>query len=315
LVEGKLVRPDRTVSGPCRAGLWLAAAIFLANLAQAADTLSSPIAVVQSSSFALPEDFWLQYLVRRGLLLLIVVAVLAGIWLARRGRVLPLRDIPGLMAFEEAVSRATEMGRPTLFTVGGSCDLKKVQLYASMPLLREVARLTGELGNRLIVPVCYAEAMPVHINVIRDGYIDAGAMGAFKTEDLRFFPGGQFFFAIASMGWMLEERPAACFYFGWWEADSLMFAETGQTINAMQIAGTDELYQIPFFVAACDYTIIGEEFWAASAKLSRNPHLLGSLGAQDIFKLGMLALVVIGCLLCALPPVAELAAFLQRTFQ
>lgn len=259
--------------------------------------------------------FWLQYVVRRGLLVVIVGSVLAGIWLAHKGKVLPSRDIAGLQAIDEAVARATEMGRPALFTVGGACDLKRVQLFASMPLLRQIARTSGELGNRLIVPVCYPETMSVHINAVKDGYIDAGVMDMFRAEDVRFFPGGQFFFAIAAMGWMLEEKPAACFYFGYWEADSLLFAETGQTIQAMQIAGTDSLFQVPFFVASCDYTLIGEEFWAASAKISRDPHLLGSLGAQDLFKLAVVALIVVGCALCVLGPVRALAAFLQATFR
>jgi hypothetical protein len=232
------------------------------------------------------------------LLVLIVGGVLVGIGLARRGKALPVRDIPGLTMFDEAVARATEMGRPVLFTTGGTCDIRRVQLYASMPLLRRIARRSGELGSRLIAPVGFPETIPVHINAIRDGYVEAGALEAFQTDDVRFFPGGQFFFAMAAMGWMLEEEPAACFYFGWWEADSLMFAETGQTLNAVQIAGTDQLYQVPFFVAACDYTIIGEEFWAASAKISQEAQLLGSLGAQDVFKLGMLVLIIVGILMC-----------------
>ena len=76
-----------------------------------------------------------------------------------------------------------------------------------------------------------------------------------------------------------------------------MMAETGQTIGALQIAGTDQLPQIPFFVAACDYTVIGEEFWAASAKMSRDPGMLGSLGAQDLLKLALLTALVAGILL------------------
>jgi len=250
---------------------------------------------------AQPSNGWLKVSVRRGGVALIVVAVLLGIWFARRGKVLPIRDIPGLMVFEEAVARATEMGRPTLFTTGGACDLKRVQLFASMPVLRRVAELSGELGNHMMVPCCYAETMSVHVNAMKDGLASVGAIDAFRVDDVRFFPGGQFFFAIASMGWMLEERPAACFYFGYWEADSLLFAETGQAVNAMQIAGTDQLYQVPFFIAACDYTIIGEEFWATSAKISQDPCLLGSLGAQDIFKIGVLAFIAIGCVLCTFP--------------
>jgi hypothetical protein len=260
-------------------------------------TATTAPASAEQAAEAARRNSW-RFAVHVTLLLLIVGGVLTGIVLARRGHALPIRDIPGLAAFDEAVARATEMGRPALFTTGGVCDIRRVQLYASMPLLREVAQLSGTLGNRLMVPVAYAETLPVHANATRDGYIDAGALEEYRPDDVRYFPGGQFFFAMATMGWMLKEQPVACFYFGWWEADALMLAETGQTIGAMQIAGTDQLYQIPFFVAACDYTIIGEEFWASSAKMSREPGLLGSLGAQDIFKLAIVSAMVAGILLC-----------------
>jgi hypothetical protein len=62
-------------------------------------------------------------------------------------------------------------------------------------------------------------------------------------------------------------------------------AETGAQTGAFQIAGTDSVLQLPFFVTACDYTLMGEELYAASAYLSREPLLLGSLKAQDYGKL------------------------------
>ncbi|MFQ5806026.1 MAG: DUF6754 domain-containing protein [Phycisphaerae bacterium] len=287
-------------------------------LAQAADlgdqpaATTAPVAAEQPAKNA--QQSGRRFVVHATLLVLIVGGVLTGIAIARRGHALPIREIPGLTAFDEAVARATEMGRPALFTCGGVCDIRRVQLYASMPLLRRVAGLSGELGNRLIVPVAYPETLPVHANATRDGYADVGALEEYHAEDLRFFPGGQFFFAMATMGWMLTEQPAACFYFGWWEADSLMLAETGQTISALQIAGTDQLYQIPFFVAACDYTIIGEEFWAASAKMSRDPSLLGSFGAQDLFKLSLVAFIVGGILLCLHPGFAAWVESVRKTF-
>lgn len=291
-----------------------AAADKTATTAPAAEAVETP--AVALSGEGGPREFnWPAFLVRRVGVLLIVMAVLVGIWFASRGKVLPIRDIAGLQVFHEAVARATEMGRPTLFTTGGACDMKRVQLFASMPVLRRVAELSGELSNRLIVPCCYAETMSVHVNAMKDGYASVNAIENFHVDDVRFFPGGQFFFAIASMGWMLKERPATCFYFGYWEADSLMFAETGQTINAMQIAGTDQLYQIPFFIVSCDYTIIGEEFWASSAKLSQDPYLLGSLGAQDLFKLGVLAFIVIGALLCTVPGIADAMVRLREMLE
>ena len=73
-----------------------------------------------------------------------------------------------------------------------------------------------------------------------------------------------------------------------------ILAETGNSIGAIQIAGTAESSQLPFFVAACDYTLIGEELFAASAYLSRQPDQLGSLKGQDAGKLLVAAGIVIG---------------------
>jgi len=252
--------------------------------------------------------------VQRGALAAVVAAVLLGIYAARRGRALPIRQIPGLLALRQAVASAAQVRRPSLFTVGGAGDVTRVQSFAAMPLLRLVARLSGKYQNRLLVPVCYPAMLPVHTHAIRAGLAEEGAPEHEVACEIRFFPGGQFFFAMAATGWMLEEKPAACFYFGWWEADSLLFAETGQTIQATQIAGTDQLSQIAFFIAACDHTVIGEEFWAASAQLSRDPQLLGSLGAQDLVKLAILFVILAGILLCFHPGFAAWIAAAREIF-
>jgi hypothetical protein len=75
-------------------------------------------------------------------------------------------------------------------------------------------------------------------------------------------------------------------------AESLILAETANSVGAIQIAGTDASSQLPFFIAACDYTLIGEELYAASAYMSREPLLLGTLKAQDILK-GLLLLLFV----------------------
>ena len=68
----------------------------------------------------------------------------------------------------------------------------------------------------------------------------------------------------------------------------------GNSIGAIQIAGTAQPAQLPFFVAACDYTLIGEEFFAASAYLSGEPDQLGSLKGQDVGKIIVAAGILAG---------------------
>jgi hypothetical protein len=95
----------------------------------------------------------------------------------------------------------------------------------------------------------------------------------------------------------VREKPATIFYMGAFFAESLILAETGNEAGAIQIAGTAMPSQLPFFVAACDYTLIGEELFAASAYLSREPRQLGSLKGQDVGKLVFLILIILGVIL------------------
>ncbi|MBK7092111.1 MAG: hypothetical protein IPH59_10415 [bacterium] len=84
------------------------------------------------------------------------------------------------------------------------------------------------------------------------------------------------------------------FYMGAFFSESLILAETGNAAGAIQIAGTGQPSQLPFFVASCDYTLIGEELFAASAYLAREPKLLGSLKGQDFAKGLFLVAIILG---------------------
>jgi hypothetical protein len=79
-------------------------------------------------------------------------------------------------------------------------------------------------------------------------------------------------------------------------------AEAGATTGAIQIAATDAEHQLPFFITTCDYTLIGEELYAASAYLSRKPELVGSLRAQDLGKLLIMLLILLGTIFITLAP-------------
>lgn len=68
----------------------------------------------------------------------------------------------------------------------------------------------------------------------------------------------------------------------------------------MQIAGSASIPQIPFFVASCDYTLIGEEIYAASAYLNPEPTTTSGLIVQDWGKMAGMALIIIGVIFTTL---------------
>lgn len=248
--------------------------------------------VVTAGEFLLASitpDPWLQRL----LFLLFGCGLLTYLLLVRRGRHIFMRRIAGLDKIEEVVGRAVEMGRPVFFVpgIGGLSDPGTLTAFG---LLERAARSCARYGVRICVPVCYPEIVPVIVNIVREVYRAEGRLEDFNKDDIRFLPGGQFYFAIAAMGWMRRERIAASLLFGAFFAEALMLSETAQQLGAVQIAGTQQPMQIPFLIATCDYVLIVEEFLAAHAYMVREPVHLASIRTQDLLKAGMLVLMVVG---------------------
>lgn len=228
-----------------------------------------------------------------GIFLAMVCGVsLYFIEMARGGKDLKIRKIAGLEAINEAIGRATEMGSSCLF-VPGILDINDIQTVAGMTVLSHVAQTSAEYGARIEVPTSRSLVMTVARETVESAYLAAGRPDAYREDDIHYITDEQFGYVASVTGTMVREKPAACFYMGAFYAESLLLAETGNAIGAIQIAGTAMPSQLPFFVAACDYTLIGEEFFAASAYLSGEAHQLGSLKGQDIGKIFAAALIVV----------------------
>ena len=131
---------------------------------------------------------------------------------------------------------------------------------------------------------------------VEASYLAAGRPDAYQADRIHYLTDEQFAFVAGVTGYMVREEPAACIYMGGFYAESLILAETGNHIGAIQVAGT----AMPFFVAACDYTLIGEEFFAASAYLSDDPMQIGSLKGQDWGKFVSVIILVLGILLATI---------------
>jgi len=241
-----------------------------------------------------------------------VLTVLALVEWARRGAKLFIRRIAGLEAVEEAVGRATEMGRPILY-VPGLDPMDEVATVAAVDILGQVAKKAGEYETKLVVPNRDPIVMAVAQQVVRESYSAVGKPHLYREENIFYVTYSQFGFAAAVAGIMLRERPAANFFIGHFYAEALVLAETGNTTGAIQIAGTDSDAQLPFFITSCDYTLIGEELYAGAVYLSRQPLMLGALKSQDYAKVLLIAAMIGGVVLSAVNP--ELALKIRAVFK
>jgi hypothetical protein len=222
-----------------------------------------------------------------------------AIQIGKQGKI-RIRRLAGLDAIEETVGRAVEMGRPIfdIIGMGAFTDSYATQTVAGLSILSYVATLCARLGAKLYAPQADTGVMPVAIELVRDAYRMEGKLEDLDVEEqLPYLSNEQFAWAGGIIGMAARMKPAANIMIGPFWAESMMFAETFDRIGAMQVGGTARMYQIPFFAALCDYILIGEEMFAAGAYVSGDPQQIGSIAAQDWYKIAALILGIVGALL------------------
>jgi len=246
---------------------------------------------------ARPEPNWINWNQLNNLLFALLFGgiVFVAINLAKK-RDMFLRRIPGLDAVDEAIGRSTELGKPILYLTGAQ-DMGDPSTIAAAVILGRVAKRAAAYETELMVPHREPITMAVCQEITKQAYLEAGKPDLFKEDSNFFITSDQFSYTAAVDGIMLRKKPAANFFMGAYFAESLLLTETGASTGAIQIAGTDSDHQLPFFVTTCDYTLIGEELYAASAYLSREPVQVGTLRGQDIGKALILGLLLVGTLL------------------
>ncbi|MCC7541271.1 MAG: hypothetical protein IT379_33950 [Deltaproteobacteria bacterium] len=255
-----------------------------------------PVAAATTSAAAAAEPsyfnfshLWLFFLLALTVALTVVFLYIAS----QPGARLFIRRIPGVDAIEEAVGRSTEMGRPILY-VPGIDEIQNIQTIASLLILGRVSEIVARYDTEIRVPCCIPLVAAVGEEMVKQGFYNAGRPDSHKPQNIQWISSEQFAFCAGTNGIMLREKPATNIFLGRFFAESLILAETGYVNRAIQIAGTGEITQLPFFIAACDYTLIGEELFAVSAYMTHEPRLIGTLKAADYVKLvvGVVLLVM-----------------------
>lgn len=214
------------------------------------------------------------------------------------GRTYFIRRIPGIDAINKAIGRAAEDGRPVVFS-NGLTTLGPVA-YACLGIFSHVVRKVVRVRNRFFAPQYQPDVMALAESVAAEACQAEKRPDALEAGSIQYLSDEQFAYASGYLGLVHRERAGAAFLMGEFAAESLVLAEAGQRIGATQVAGTVSPEQVPFFVATCDYTLIGEELFAASAYLTNEPVQVASLRAQDVAKLLFLGIILVGVLISTL---------------
>ena len=215
--------------------------------------------------------------------------------LGKQGKTWEIRPLEGLEATFEGIGRAAEMGRP-MMVLPGISNLGNPQTLAGLTILGEVAQQAAEIGIKPITSASNTSVVTAMEAIVRNAYTAAGRPELYSPGVyVQWFGGDQFAYAVGAAGQIMAEEPAVIVYCGYFLFDVIVDGETGQRVGAVQIGGTiGSMNMVALF---CDYLLIGEELYAASAAITRDPMAIATLVGQDWIKLTTIAIMVVGTLL------------------
>jgi len=237
------------------------------------------------------------------LLTIIVFSIISLYYMDRgmSGKDMFIRRIAALDTIEEVVGRAAEMGRPAMF-VAGNDDPDTGSTMAAFSVFESVANYAVVTQTEVVVPVQKPIVDQVLRSSLRNIFTLAGRPDLFNEEDVTYEVDNQPAFIGIVGDNMAKYNPASVFYFGDFTYESMVFAEMGNNVGAVQVAGCENPKQTAFFIVGCDYCLIGEELFAAGAYLKRDVVQMATLLAQDRIKILAFLALLLGILISIFNP-------------
>jgi len=236
-------------------------------------------------------------------LIVIFVFVFATYYAAKKGKKFSIKKkIAAFDAIPEAIGRATEMGRPMHSTSGGSRteSWRGPHVVAGLTLIAYVAEMAARIDIPFYLSVNYPDQIVVGDETLRSAYLKAGHPERYKREYVLYHGDTDSSYSGGMMGFMMRNNVGANFMLGGFGSESLLLAETGNRLGAMQIAGTPTTWQLPFLVTTCDYVMMGDEVYAAGCLVTGDPIETSFVISQDYLKIISIALIILGTIISTL---------------
>lgn len=217
----------------------------------------------------------------------------------KSGREIHLRPIPALDDLPNLVSQAVESGQQIHVSVGtgGITGTMTAATLAGLVVLDHIAERGSAAGAAPMVTVADPMVLPAAQDGLRRAFARAGRAKEYRSTQVEIIAPQPTIYALGAAMRLDADETAANVMIGAFGQEALLLAEPGAQKGIPQTSGTDAPQAMGLLYAASDSPIIGEEIFAIPAYLGHKPAHLASLKAQDVMRIGVVALIVIAALL------------------
>ncbi|HEY43794.1 MAG TPA: hypothetical protein G4O11_07415 [Anaerolineae bacterium] len=236
------------------------------------------------------------------IVLLIFLGLLIGF--AAFGRRWPtvLRPLRGFDELSTAIERAVEAGERVHLSLGTGSVIgsDSAPALAGLAMLSRIATATTMSDKPVVVTAGDGAMALLAQDTLRAAYERARASERFQPTSGRML-GPTPFSYIASLPILIETEDVSVHLLaGSYGAEGALAADFGEHREAFVLAGTDDAQSQALLYVVAEYPLIGEEIFAGGAYLNVGPFHIASLRTQDMVRMVIVALILLGTILSTL---------------
>jgi hypothetical protein len=226
----------------------------------------------------------------------------------RRANPPVLRRIEAFHTLPQTVGQAVETGRRLHLSLGRG-DLGQASTAATLAgvvLLDQISAAAAVSDKPPIVTTADGATMLLAQDTLRNVYTRQNALGRYDHYSSQTAGLTPISFGAAQTTLQKDEAVAGTILIGSVGAEAVLLAEAGQRQGVTTMAGSDNPAAQAMLFATADHPIIGEDLFAGGAYIGRAPAHIGSLQAQDVMRLIIGGVIVLGVILRSIADIPRL---------
>lgn len=212
---------------------------------------------------------------------------------------LQLREIPAFGRLAHGIGLAVEAGRRLHLSLGrgGVLGLPGASTFVGLSLLNRVARTASVSDFPPIATSGEGAQAILSQDTLHNAYQTINADHPFDPTTGQLSGLTPFSFAAGALPVIYDQQVSVNVLTGSFGSEAALMTDAADRTGSLVLAGSENLAAQAVFYASTSDPLIGEELYAAGAYVQAGPAHPASLVVQDITRLLLIALVLIGALL------------------
>lgn len=231
-----------------------------------------------------------------GALILAVLLILYG----RKERRPRIRQLPAFQDLQKEMGRAAESGKPFHIALG-SGGLDGEDAVTSLAALQVVDALVDTAVSYNVPPIITIgdpTLLPLAQDILRRAYERQQSMELYDPGQVRFIAPSSLSYAVQAGSTTAMEDLTANVMVGSFGAEVSLIADAGASRDLPQLAAAADPRAVSALYPATERLAVGEELYAAGARMTGEGRYVAGLVAEDILRI-VLILAILGAAVSA----------------